>query len=153
MVRREWNSPPGRKRVDRVTDSVAARDPAPRFAAIGAWLGLIGVAAGAFGAHALRTRLDAAHLQIFETAVRYQMIHGLALLLAGFTLRPSRSRGAAVALFASGTLVFSGSLYGLALGAPRWVGVLTPFGGLGLMGGWLALALSYGVAGRRPNRP
>lgn len=133
-------------------DPVAARDPAPRSAAIGAWLGLIGVAAGAFGAHALRTRLDATHLQTFETAVRYQMIHALALLLAGGARGPSRARGVAVALFATGTLVFSGSLYALALGAPRWIGALTPLGGLGLMGGWLVLALSYGAAGRAPAR-
>jgi uncharacterized membrane protein YgdD (TMEM256/DUF423 family) len=133
-----------------VTRSSAASDPA-RPATIGAWVGLIGVAAGAFGAHALRARLDAAHLQTFETAVRYQMIHALALLVAGFTRGPGRARTMVVGLFSAGTLVFSGSLYALALGAPRWVGILTPFGGLALMGGWLALALSYARA-TDPNR-
>ena len=111
------------------------------FALIGALMGFLAVAAGAFGAHAFRARLTPEDLAIFETAARYQMYHALALL--GVAWAWTRSPGAATAsgwLFVVGTLVFSGSLYVLVLSGARWLGAVTPLGGLALLAGWLALA-------------
>ena len=112
------------------------------FALIGALLGFVGVAAGAFGAHALRARLTPGDLAIFETAARYQLIHAVALLgVAWATSRwPGAAASAAGWLFVAGTLVFSGSLYLLVLTGARWMGAITPLGGLALLAGWLALA-------------
>ncbi len=97
--------------------------------------------AGAFGAHALKAALGADRTALWQTAVDYQVWHALALLALaalapGLGARPVRLAGA---LFAIGIVVFSGSLYLLALGAPRPLGLLTPLGGLALIGGWLAL--------------
>jgi uncharacterized membrane protein YgdD (TMEM256/DUF423 family) len=105
------------------------------------------VALGAFGAHALRGRLDAAALATWQTAVQYQFFHGLALCVVALWLRaavadePALPRLAAIAAgaFCAGILLFSGSLYGLVLGGPRWLGPVTPIGGLALIGGWLCL--------------
>jgi uncharacterized membrane protein YgdD (TMEM256/DUF423 family) len=111
------------------------------FAWIGATLGFLAVAAGAFGAHALRSRLTPEDLEIFETAARYQMYHALALLAAAWAVGRWPG-GAALAcgwLFLGGTLVFSGSLYLLVLTGQRWLGAVTPIGGLALLAGWLAL--------------
>ena len=114
-----------------------------RLAMTGALLAGLGVAAGAFGAHGLRDRLDAGSMSTFETAVRYQLVHGLALLIASQrSAQAPAARYAAVA-FVAGILLFSGSLYALALGAPRALGMITPFGGLAFIGGWIALAVSY----------
>ena len=113
-----------------------------RYVAMGAVLALLAVAAGAFGSHALAARIPAERLGTFETAARYQMYHALALLLVGLAfdrLPPGRARLSG-RLFVAGTLVFCGSLYALALGAPRWFGAVAPVGGLCFMGGWLALA-------------
>ena len=112
------------------------------FALLAAVVGFLGVAAGAFGAHALRARLDPGDLAIFETAVRYQMYHAFALLAAAWVADrwPGGAAGAAGWLFLAGTLVFSGTLYLLVLTGPRWLGAVTPVGGLALLGGWLALA-------------
>lgn len=104
------------------------------------------VALGALGAHALAAHLDAAHLAIWHTAVTYHAWHALALVALGVLgrLRP-QPRGATVAqaLLAAGIVLFSGSLYLLALGAaPAW-GYLTPLGGASFIAGWLALALTY----------
>jgi uncharacterized membrane protein YgdD (TMEM256/DUF423 family) len=113
-----------------------------RYVAAGAVLALLAVAAGAFGSHALAARIPAERLGTFETAARYQMYHALALVLLGLgfdQLPPGRARLPA-RLFVAGTLVFCGSLYGLALGAPRWFGAVAPVGGLCFMGGWLVLA-------------
>ena len=117
-----------------------------RFGLLGAVFAGLGVAAGAFGAHGLRDRLDAGSLATFETAVRYQLIHALALLVASqrSTQAPA-ARGAGLA-FAIGILLFSGSLYALALGAPRAIGIITPFGGLSFLAGWALLAWSYRFA-------
>ena len=119
--------------------------------AAGALFGMLGVAAGAFGAHGLKNSLDAYGLGIFETAARYQMYHALALLGIGVLAAredfSSRWLGASALLFGAGILLFSGSLYGLALGAPRWTGMITPIGGLLLMAGWLTLAIAA-VRGR-----
>lgn len=119
------------------------------FVSIGALLGLLGVAAGAFGAHALRDRLEPAQLQVFETAARYQLVHALALLFSGAHAGSAPRAGATAAswLFLAGIVVFSGSLYTLALTGVRAWGAVTPVGGLCFMAGWLALALAF-----RPRR-
>ena len=102
------------------------------FLALGALLGLLAVAAGAFGAHALEARLAPDRLSIFETAARYQMYHALALIavsIAAALLRATPSLVSAAGwCFVAGTLVFSGSLYVVALGGPRWLGAITPLG-------------------------
>jgi uncharacterized membrane protein YgdD (TMEM256/DUF423 family) len=110
---------------------------------LGSVSGLLGVAAGAFGAHALRERLSADLLAVFETGARYQMYHALALLAVALAAARWPGGGWALSgwLFAAGTLVFSGSLYLLALTGARWLGAVTPLGGLCFLGGWAALAL------------
>jgi len=102
-----------------------------------------GVMLGAFGAHALRGRIDDAALQIWHTAVEYQMWHALALLCVSvMPLRATAARGACAIAFICGIVLFSGSLFALALGAPRWIGMLTPFGGVALIAGWVALGIA-----------
>jgi len=109
----------------------------------GAISAAIAVAAGAFGAHALRARLPAEDLATFETAVRYQMYHALAMLAVAWVLTmapdsvPARWAGW---LFLAGSLVFSGSLYLLVLTDTRWLGAVTPLGGVAFIAGWLCLA-------------
>ncbi|HYF38222.1 MAG TPA: DUF423 domain-containing protein [Gemmatimonadales bacterium] len=114
------------------------------FFLLGALSALISVAAGAFGAHALRHRLPAEALTVFETAARYQMYHALALL--GTAWAASRWPGTlpvwAGWCFVVGTLVFCGSLYALALTGIRWLGAVTPIGGVAFLMGWLCLVLS-----------
>jgi uncharacterized membrane protein YgdD (TMEM256/DUF423 family) len=104
--------------------------------------GASAVAFGAFGAHALRGKVDADGLVIWHTGVEYHFWHALALFAAGLGLPPGRPRRAALALFGTGIVVFSGSLYALALGAPRWFGAITPIGGVAFIAGWIAAALS-----------
>ena len=111
------------------------------FAVGGAVLGALGVVLGAFGAHALHGTLDEAALRLWHTAVEYQLWHATALLFVSLALPPSRLRTAGAMAFAVGIVLFSGSLYALALGAPRIVGAITPFGGIALIAGWLAAAL------------
>jgi uncharacterized membrane protein YgdD (TMEM256/DUF423 family) len=112
------------------------------FLALGALSALIAVAAGAFGAHALRNRLAPDTLSVFEIAARYQMYHALALL--GVAWAASRWPGGAVVaagwLFVIGTVIFSGSLYLLSFTGQRWLGAVTPLGGLAFILGWAALA-------------
>lgn len=114
------------------------------FFSLGALSALISVAAGAFGAHALRERLTPEYLGVFETAARYQMYHALALLAVAWASSrwPGQLPQWAGWLFVAGTLLFSGSLYALALSGVRWVGAITPLGGMALLAGWLCLALS-----------
>jgi uncharacterized membrane protein YgdD (TMEM256/DUF423 family)/16S rRNA U1498 N3-methylase RsmE len=111
--------------------------------AVAAVSGFIAVALGAFGAHGLRERLAPDLLAIFEVGVRYQMYHALALAAAALALerRPDSSplQWAAWS-FVAGTLVFSGSLYVLALSGVRWLGAVTPLGGVAFLAGWLLLA-------------
>ena len=104
---------------------------------VGAILGGLAVAAGAFGAHALRGTVTPERLEVFETAVRYQMVHALALLAAG-----PLGAGKAGWAFLAGIVVFSGSLYGLVLLDQRWLGAITPLGGLLLIAGWVLLAVA-----------
>lgn len=118
-------------------------EPVPRlFGVLGAALGLLSVALGAFGAHALRSRLTPADLEIFETAVRYHMVHAVVLVaLAALSGRIAPGIGTLAGwAFAGGILVFSGSLYLLVLTGPRWLGAITPLGGVALLVGWGALA-------------
>jgi uncharacterized membrane protein YgdD (TMEM256/DUF423 family) len=118
---------------------------AARVLAIGAILGLAGVAAGAFGAHGLRSRVDAADLEIWRTAAHYQQVHAAVLVALGLHgSARSRALTASAWLFVAGILVFSGTLYAMVLGGPRVLGAVTPAGGLALMAGWCALAL-HGV--------
>ena len=114
------------------------------FFGLGAVSGLVSVAAGAFGAHALRARLSSESLAVFETGARYQMYHALALLAVGWAAArwPGALPQLAGWLFVTGTVLFSGSLYGLALTGARWLGALTPLGGIAFMAGWLCLLLS-----------
>jgi uncharacterized membrane protein YgdD (TMEM256/DUF423 family) len=102
----------------------------------------LAVALGAFGAHALKARLDANLLATFEVGVRYQMYHALALLAVAWacTRWPGTALVAGGWLFVAGTVLFSGSLYALCLSGERWLGAITPIGGAAFMGGWLCLA-------------
>ena len=112
------------------------------FFALGCLSAFTAVALGAFGAHALKARLDAPLLAIFETGVRYQMTHALALLAVGWacTRWPGSVLTASGWLFVAGTLLFSGSLYGLSLAGVRWLGAITPLGGVAWLAAWLCLA-------------
>lgn len=111
---------------------------------IGALNGLIAVAAGAFGAHFLKDRLSSGDLTTFETAARYQMYHALALLAVSALahVRPSSTASAAGWCMLLGIVLFSGSLYGLTLGGWKWLGPITPVGGLLLLAGWLMLVVA-----------
>jgi len=114
------------------------------FAALGAASGFVGVAAGAFGAHGLKARLTPELLAVFDTAARYQMIHALALLAVAWAIGrwPGRAAVASGWCFVAGTLIFSGSLYLLALTGVRGLGAITPVGGVLFLCGWLLLALA-----------
>jgi uncharacterized membrane protein YgdD (TMEM256/DUF423 family) len=103
--------------------------------ALGALNGALAVAAGAFGAHGLKDRLEPRALEIFETAARYHMYHALAMVLAGVI----GAKGAGWS-FQAGIVVFSGSLYALALTDVKVLGAITPIGGLALLAGWIWLA-------------
>ena len=111
---------------------------------LGAVYGLLGVAFGAFGAHALRARLAPEMLAVWKTGVEYQFYHGGALLLSGLWARQSASLTLTLAgaCFAGGVLLFSGSLYLLALSGVRVLGAVTPFGGLLFLIGWAALLVA-----------
>lgn len=106
--------------------------------ALGAINAALAVAAGAFGAHGLRERLDARALEIFETGARYQMYHALAMILAGMMA----TKGASTAgwIFQAGIVIFSGSLYALSLSGVKVLGAITPIGGLAFLVGWMWLA-------------
>ena len=114
------------------------------FFGIGALSALISVAAGAFGAHALRDRLTPEYLAVFETAARYQMYHALGLLAVAWAITrwPGPLPVWAGWLFVAGTALFSGSLYILALTGIRWWGAVTPLGGAAFLAGWICLAMS-----------
>ena len=117
-------------------------NPLRHFISIGAICGLLAVAFGAFGAHALKDLLSTGLLEAFQTGVAYQTTHALALLFVGLLGRGRISRALSLAgwAFAIGILLFSGSLYLLALTDIRWLGAVTPFGGTAFLLGWGALA-------------
>ena len=102
-------------------------------------LGATAVIFGAFAAHALRARLAPEQLDWWQTGVHYQLAHALALLI--IPALPLRRPAIPAALFATGTIIFSGTLSAMALGLPRWLGAITPVGGLLLIAGWIALAI------------
>ena len=103
----------------------------------------LAVAFGAFGAHALRARLDQHALDVFETAVRYQMYHAFALFVAAALISRGLAHASTAAwAFTAGIVLFSGSLYGLALSGQRWLGPITPLGGIAFLAGWVLLALA-----------
>jgi uncharacterized membrane protein YgdD (TMEM256/DUF423 family) len=114
------------------------------FLLIGAALGFLGVAFGAFGAHALKSRLSPELLGVFETGVRYQMYHALAVLIVAAAIgHIGNARLLVIAgwLFSAGTLLFSGSLYALALTGVGVLGAITPIGGVLFLLGWAFLAV------------
>lgn len=111
----------------------------------GAFLAMLGVALGAFGSHGLRSRVDADLIRIFETGVRYQMYHALAILFVGLAQRvltAGKWLNLAPWLWLVGIVVFSGSLYLLVLVDKRWLGAITPLGGLAMIAGWIALLIA-----------
>ncbi len=114
------------------------------FAALGALSGFIAVGAGAFGAHALKARMTPDLLTVFDTGARYQMVHALALLGVAWAITrwPGRTAVAGGWCFVAGTVIFSGSLYLLALTGVRGFGAITPIGGVLFLAGWLLLALA-----------
>ena len=113
----------------------------------GSLLGFLAVAFGAFGAHGLKIYLDTSQLITFETAVRYQMYHSLALLAVALAYTKWPGKGLIISgwMFIVGIILFSGSLYALSLSGVRSLGMITPFGGLVLLSGWLCMAWSVGI--------
>jgi uncharacterized membrane protein YgdD (TMEM256/DUF423 family) len=113
--------------------------------------GTLGVALGAFGAHGLRDVLLAhGTANAWETAVRYHLLHAIGLFCVAIWLRQKPSdvtwpQRWAVKSWIVGTLLFSGSLYGLALGGPRWLGPITPLGGVAFIAGWILLVVAASV--------
>jgi len=117
------------------------------WAVAGSLSAFVGVGLGAFGAHGLRDRLDERMLSAWETAVQYHLIHALALLivaaLAARMVTVPTSLHVAAGLLLAGQMVFSGSIYLLATTGMRWLGPVTPLGGLALMLGWVVLAWAF----------
>ena len=104
--------------------------------------GVLAVAAGAFGAHGLKARVTVDQLSAWSTASQYHLLHSVALLaLALFAVQSGRSVQTPAVLFTAGIVLFSGSIYGLVLTEMRWLGPVTPLGGLCLMAGWVSLLL------------
>jgi len=132
--------------------------PGAALLTVAALLGASGVGLGAFGAHGLKSQLGAQGLDTWQTAVTYHLIHALAALAVGVWLRAAALTGhpapAGVTFagwsFAAGVLLFSGSLYLLALGGPRWLGPVTPLGGVAFILGWLALVWAALRTGSAP---
>jgi len=113
-----------------------------RLGLVGSVLAGLGVAAGAFGAHGLRDRLDAGSIATFETAVRYQLVHSLALVVAAQRAANAPAARFAGYAFGVGILLFSGSLYALALTGSHGLGRVTPVGGVLFLAGWAVLAVA-----------
>ena len=133
--------------------SAAATDRtfALRCIVAGALLMLLGVILGAFGAHALQKVLTLKQLASYQTGVLYQQLHSLALILVGviaLVTQGSRWLSRATVLFGVGIFFFSGSIYAMTFGAPRWLGMVAPLGGISFMLAWLAVAMHAGKGGR-----
>jgi len=113
------------------------------FSIVGALLGFLGVAAGAFGGHALKKILSQEMLSIYEVGVRYQMYHVLALFASAWACTHFANHFSAASgwFFIAGTFLFSGSLYALSLTGIRSLGAITPIGGVLLLAGWILLAI------------
>jgi uncharacterized membrane protein YgdD (TMEM256/DUF423 family) len=112
------------------------------FFTIGSILAFLGVAAGAFGAHGLRGRVSPELIDVFETAARYHIYHALGLLAVAWAVSrwPSTATTAAGWLLLAGVVLFSGSLYLMTFTGMRWLGAITPLGGVAFLAGWAALA-------------
>ena len=112
---------------------------------LGALSAFFSVAAGAFGAHALKQSLPADMLAVYHTAVDYQFFHSLGLIAIGsiHIISPRRYHAASAWLMLAGILIFSGSLYTLSITGIRWLGMITPIGGICLLAAWLVLALGH----------
>ncbi len=121
------------------------------FTSIGASLGFLGVALGAFAAHGLKAKLTPEQLAWFDTGVRYHLLHAPVVLLVGLLAARAATSAVRVAgwTFTGGVVLFSGSLYVMAVTDARWLGAVTPIGGVLLLAGWAALF----VAARRPRSP
>lgn len=111
-----------------------------RWVAVGATCGALTVGLGAFGAHALESRIASQDLALWETAMHYQGLHALALVLFGLWRTQGGKGCVAGWCFLVGSATFSGTLYAMALGGPRWLGAITPIGGTALIAGWIAFA-------------
>lgn len=136
-----------------MSPDTADRTTALRCIVAGALLMFVGVVLGAFGAHALQQVLTPRQLSSYQTGVLYQQLHSLALLLVGviaLVTPASRWLARAAVLFGAGMFFFSGSIYLMTLGAPRWLGMVAPIGGLSFMLAWLALAAHAWRARRIP---
>ena len=117
----------------------------------GAVFGLLGVAAGAFGAHGLRDAVTSRDLEIWQTGAHYQQLHAVLLVALGLWARvPGRALNVATTLLPIGIVIFSGTLYLMVLGGPRWLGAITPLGGLCFMAGWAAIGV-YALGARRSS--
>ena len=117
---------------------MAAQEVGRRLIMIGCVVAGVGVAAGAFGAHMLKTILEPPLVAAYDTATRYQMYHAFGMVLVGIVMRVYDDRRLAMAgwLFATGMVLFCGSLYGIALAGLKWLGPITPLGGLTFIIGW-----------------
>lgn len=113
---------------------------ASRWIAVGALSGASTVLFGAFGAHALKARVTPEDLALWQTGVHYQGLHAVALVLVGLWLARGNRGVFACWCFLAGSAIFAGTLYGMVLGGPRWLGAITPIGGSLLIAGWLAFA-------------
>jgi len=114
------------------------------FFTIGAWFAFAGVAAGAFGAHSLKSRINTEMLLVFEVGVRYQMYHAFGLIAAAWVQAkwPFALATSGGWFFVAGIILFSGSLYLISLSGLRWLGAITPIGGAAFLVGWVCLALA-----------
>jgi len=124
------------------------------FLILGALSAALGVAAGAFGAHALGARVEPRLLEVFETGARYQMYHAFALIVVAWVIAreaaaASRFAAASGWLFVAGTILFSGSLYAMTFTGIRALGAITPIGGVCFIAGWLCLAVAAVRMGER----
>jgi len=136
---------------DATTSRIASR-LAARCLFTGAVLMLLAVMLGAFGAHVLQAQLTPKQLASFQTGVTYHVYHALALVLLGIVAHvtpPTRWLASAALLMLFGIACFSGSIYAMTFGAPRWLGMVAPVGGVSFMLGWIALALHARGAGDR----
>ena len=121
------------------------------YGVIGALFGALGVALGAFGAHGLKGRVEASSIDVWQTAASYQMWHALALIAVAWVMSQAPSTAARVSgvAFSVGVVLFSGSLYVLVLSGQKWLGAITPLGGLAFIVGWVSLAVAlWPSAGR-----
>ncbi|WP_106766442.1 DUF423 domain-containing protein [Paenibacillus faecalis] len=121
------------------------------FIAWGAVLMALSVALGAFGAHILEGKISPDEISVYETGVQYHMIHGIAIIITGIAaglFGESRKLFWAGVLFIAGTIIFSGSLYVLSLSGIKWLGAITPIGGVSFIAGWLVL-MSSAWSGKR----